>query len=398
MAFVIGVTAYVASGIIVSRESDEAATGLYVPVVILGGIHLLGFVAEILYCSLTNRGPFSLRLVVMLVVMFAMAMFLNARSVMFDGVIAIAVSGIVYQVFRARHLVGLTVAAVLASQIVTPITMELRRVKEGKSASEFASAAGEVIAKAVSEPEYVGILRVRQAQEARVDNPLDLYDYYGDPTNVMNRFSYVALVDAVYFRAERQVPLGLSALDEVYSRVIPGFLVNKEPKPYGYGDWLSWELGIFQPPLKTFTNFGLPMEGYAVAGTLGFVLFPTLALFPTLLVLSRVSSLRVPYPSSLLLFGAVQWPIVEGTSDIFFVVLTRQIPILLIGLKMTEILVYRILLGSGPFTLKPAATPPRTRGGASRPNARECPCRSAFGRAGCPRCGVQNRSLHGSYG
>ncbi len=268
VAFVIGVTAYVASGIIVSRESDEAATGLYVLVVILGGIHLLGFVAEILYCSLTNRGPFSLRLVVMLVVTFAIAMFLNARSVMFDGVIAIAVSGIVYQVFRARHLVGLAVAAVLASQIVTPITMELRRVKEGKSASEFASAAGEVIAKAASEPDYVGILRLRQAQESKVDNPLELYEYYGDPTNVMNRFSYVALVDAVYFRAERQVPLGLSALDEVYSRVVPGFLVNKEPKPYGYGDWLSWELGIFQPPLKTFTNFGLPMEGYAVAGTL----------------------------------------------------------------------------------------------------------------------------------
>ena len=171
VAFVIGATAYVASGIIVSRESDEAATGLYVLVVILGGIHLLGFVAEILYCALTNRGPFSLRLVVMLVVMFAIAMFLNARSVMFDGVIAIAVSGIVYRVIRARHLVGLTVAAVLASQIVTPITMELRRVKEGKSASEFASAAGEVIAKAVSEPDYVGILRVRQAQEFKGRQP-----------------------------------------------------------------------------------------------------------------------------------------------------------------------------------------------------------------------------------
>ena len=60
--------------------------------------------------------------------------------------------------------------------------------------------------------------------------------------------------------------------------------MNKEPKPYGYGDWLSWELGFFQPPLKTFTNFGLPMEGYAVTGTLGFVLFPTLVLFPILLV------------------------------------------------------------------------------------------------------------------
>ena len=291
----------------------------------------------------------------MLVVMFAISMFLNARSVMFDGVIVIAVSGIVYRVIRARHIVGLTAAAVLASQIITPITMELRRVKDGKSAAEFASSVREVIAKAVSEPDYVALLRVRQAQEAKVDNPLELYDYYGDPTIVMNRFSYVALVDAVYFRAERQVPLGHSALNEVYSRVIPGFLMNKEPKAYGYGDWLSWELAIFPPPLKTFTNFGLPMEGYAVAGTLGFVLFPTLVLFPILLGLSRVSSLRVPYPSSLVLFAAAQWPIIEGTSDTFFVVLTRQLPILLVGLKMTEIFVYRFLLGSGPSALKPAA-------------------------------------------
>ena len=355
LAFVIGATAYIASGIMVSRESGEASTGLYVVAVILGGIHLFGFVAEILYCGLTSRILFSFRLVVMLVVMFAIAIFLNARSVMFDGVMAIAVSGIVYRLIRARHLVGLAAAAVLASQIVTPLTMELRRVKEGKSAAEFASAATGVIAKAVSEPDYLGILRIRQEQELKVDNPLDLYDYYGDPTNVMNRFSYVALVDAVYFRAERQVPLGLSAMDEVYSRVVPGFLVNKEPKPYGYGDWLSWELGIFQPPLKTFTNFGLPMEGYAIAGILGFVLFPTLVLFPMLLVMSRVSSLRVPYPSSLLLFAAVQWPTVEGTSDVFFIMLTRQLPILLVTLKLLEIFVYRFLLGGGPFARKPIA-------------------------------------------
>jgi hypothetical protein len=368
VAFVIGTTAYAASGIIVSREENEAATGVYVLVVYLGTIHLLGFVAEVLYCALTNRSVFSRRLVVMLVVMFAIGIFLNTRSLMLDGVIAIAVSGIVYRVLRVRHLVGLAVVAVLASQIITPITMELRRVKYGKSAAEFASAAGEVITKAVSEPDYVGILRVRQAQEANDDNPLNLYDYYGEPTNVMNRFSYVALVDAVYFRAERQVPLGLSALDEIFSRVVPGFLVKKEPKAYGYGDWLSWELAIFPPPLKTFTNFGLPMEGYAVAGTLGFVLFPTLIMFPLLLVMSRVSSLRAPYPSSLVLFAALQWSIIEGTSDTYFVVLTRGVPILLVGLKMTEIIVYRFLLGSGPFALKPAAN--RLRGlvaGAPRP-------------------------------
>ena len=129
--------------------------------------------------------------------------------------------------------------------------MELRRVKEGKSALEFpASAAGEVIAKAVNEPEYVGILRVRQEQEFLGFDTLELYDYYGDSTNATYCFSYVALVDAVDFRAERQVPLGSSALDEVYSRVVPGFLVNKEPKPYGYGDWLSWELESFRLPSR----------------------------------------------------------------------------------------------------------------------------------------------------
>jgi hypothetical protein len=296
----------------------------------------------------------------MLVVMFAIGIFHNTRSLMLDGVIVIAVSGIVYRVIRAHHLVGLAVATALASQIINPITMELRRVKYGKSAAEFASIAGDVVTKAVSDPDYLAVLRVRQAQEAKVDNPLNLYDYYGEPTNVMNRFSYVALVDAIYFRAERQVPLGLSALDEIYSRVVPGFLVNKEPKAYGYGDWLSWELAIFLPPLKTFTNFGLPMEGYAVAGTLGFVLFPTLVLFPLLLVLSRVSSLRLPYPSSLVLFGALQWSIVEGTSDTYVVMLTRAIPILLVGLKLTEIIVYRFLLGSGPFALKPAVNRLRT--------------------------------------
>jgi len=292
----------------------------------------------------------------MLIVMFAIAMFLNARSVMFDGVVAIAVSGLLYRVIKARHLFALALATVLASQFVNPITLELRRVKEGKSASEFALAATEVLQRALSDPDYVGVLLVRQSQESQVDNPLDLYDYYGDPTNVMNRFSYVALVDAVYFRAERQTPLGLSALAEVYSRVVPGFLVAKEPKAYGYGDWLSWELGIFQPPLKTFTNFGLPMEGYAVAGIWGFVMFPALVLVPVLLVLSRISSFRVPYPSSLLLFAATQWSIVEGTSDVFFVVLTRVLPIVLVGLKLTEILVYRFLLGDRHMVAKSVST------------------------------------------
>ena len=261
VAFAIGAAGYVASGLVISRQADVAATGAYVLFVMIGPLHLLGLITEILYCALKKSSPFSLRLVVMLAVMFAIAMFLNARSVFVDGVIAVAVSGLLYRVIRVRHLVAIALAAVVVSQFVNPITFELRRAKEGKSASEFALAASEVVARALSEPDFLGNLLILQAQEAQVDNPLNLYDYYGDPTNVMNRFSYVALIDAVYFRAERQTPLGLSALTEVYSRVVPGFLVAKEPKAYGYGDWLSWELAIFQPPLKTFTNFGLPMEG-----------------------------------------------------------------------------------------------------------------------------------------
>jgi hypothetical protein len=339
--FATGTLAYVGAGLLLSRASDATNTGPYVLLIILGGIHLVGFVAEVIYCGLSGRALISIRLIVMLVIMFLISIFLNARAIMLDGIIAIAVTGILYHVIRARHLIGLAVAAVVASLVITPITMELRRVKDGKSPAEFVQAASGVLAKALSDSDYLPLLRKRQAQEAFVDNPLDLYDYYGDPTNAMNRFSYVALIDAIYYRAERQTPLGLSAMNEVYSRIVPSFLVAKEAKPYGYGDWLAWELAIFPPPLKTYTNFGLPMEGYTVAGIIGFILFPVFVWFPVLLVCSRITSLRVPYPSSLLLFGALQWQFIEGNSDAFFIILTRQIPILMVTLMGIEVLVRR---------------------------------------------------------
>jgi hypothetical protein len=341
LGFVMGALAYVGAGLLLSRAAGATNTGPYVLLVILGGIHLVGLVTETLYSAQRGRALVTFRLILMLAIMFGISMFLNARAILLDGIIAIAVSGILYGALRARHLLGLAIAAVLASLVITPVTLELRRISYGKSPAEFAAAVSEILTKAATDPNYIALLRARQAQEGRAANPLELYDYYedADSTNAMNRFSYVALVDAIYFRAERQSPLGLSVMKEVYSRIVPGFLVAKEAKPYGYGDWLAWELGIFHPPLKTNTNFSLPMEGYAIAGMLGFIFLPTLFLFTILLVCSRISSLRVPYPSSLVLFGALQWQLIEGNSDAFFIILTRQIPILLVALKCIEILV-----------------------------------------------------------
>jgi len=66
--------------------------------------------------------------------------------------------------------------------------------------------------------------------------------------------------------------------------------------------------------LKTFTEW---LDEATLSPDLGLRPVPDPRPVPTLLVLSRVSSLRVPYPSSLLLFGTVAVAILRRFFDSF---------------------------------------------------------------------------------
>jgi hypothetical protein len=124
-------------------------------------------------------------------------------------------------------------------------------------------------------------------------------------------------------------PIGMRAITEqVVPRNAPGFLVEKEARAYGYGDWLSWEIGLIEAGRIAFLSFPLPVEGMAVFGPLiGVTVWPALLMLPVLLVLGKISTFRAPTATSLFLLSAFHWDLIEMPSDGYLGLLTRGLPI-----------------------------------------------------------------------
>jgi hypothetical protein len=180
----------------------------------------------------------------------------------------------------------------------------------------------------VTEPGLVGELQRKDAFRARYESGTTQYDYFGDGSNILNRLAFVALLDSVYSQTKVLNPIGVRALtEEVFPRVLPSFLVDKEARPYGYGDWLSWEVGLIETGRVSYLSSTLPIEGIAVFGAiLGVTIWPVVFMLPMLLLFGRISSFAVPTATSIFLLSAFHWELIEGASDTFIGVATRSIP------------------------------------------------------------------------
>ena len=210
---------------------------------------------------------------------------------------------------------------------VSPVALEMRLVKEERSATNFAVEATAMLGRAIMEPSYAAELLAREDFRTRYESGTQLYDYFGNSSNIGNRLSFVALLDVVAYQMEAIQPLGYEAVEQVLNRAYPRFLGNKIDYPYGHGDWLTWQLGLIENGRVSYLSFGLPMEGYATFGVWGLILAPFVFITPLLLVMGRISTLRQPLAASLFLFCAFQWQIFEGQSESFIALLTRALPL-----------------------------------------------------------------------
>jgi len=94
----------------------------------------------------------------------------------------------------------------------------------------------------------------------------------------------------------------------------------------GYGDiWHS-----------RFLELWPSMEGLATWGLIGFVAYPFVLSLIILLICGRISSLKLPLPTSIFLFTSLQTAMIEDTSDGYLSVITRGLPTLLVGLFLTH--------------------------------------------------------------
>jgi hypothetical protein len=159
------------------------------------------------------------------------------------------------------------------------------------------------------------------------------YDYYGMRSEVLDRLSFISLVDAVYNGTRNREPLGMEAVNQLLARNAPSFLgYNKDITTVGFGDWLSWQTGLEEPGMASFTVFGLPMEGLATWGVTGLIVYPFIFMLPLLYICGRLSSFRLPLPLSIFLFSEIQHLFLDSSSDIFLGWMTRNLLVLILGL------------------------------------------------------------------
>lgn len=120
----------------------------------------------------------------------------------------------------------------------------------------------------------------------------------------------------------------MAGIEQSFARVAPVFLgFDKEIATIGPGDWLSWQTGLEEPGVVSFAVFGRPMEGLAVWGLSGVILYPFIFMLPVLYICGRLSSFRLSLPVSIYLFVVTQHYMLDGTSDDFMTWMTRSLPV-----------------------------------------------------------------------
>jgi hypothetical protein len=324
-----------------SNKSLESGIGNTGPVWLIANymelLFLLGLAAQTLCGIIQSNGRsfVTFRLMLILVLELPLVVALNVREFYLTGLITVAATAFLYNTLRWRHLLFAALFGYFFLSIFSPITLYLRLMKEGLSMPQYLQLAQDTVVKAASDPSFFKDLTEAQKNSNFTDVKAWMpYDYYGDRSNVLNRLSFVALLDAVVNGGRTREAVGMDAVNEVIRRETPSFLVERDKSlaTVGFGDWLSWQVGMSEPGRTYDANFGLPMEGYAAWHWAGFLGYPIVLTMLMLVLCARVSSFRLSIPGSIFMFATIQHDIIEATSDAFVSVITRSIPVTALAL------------------------------------------------------------------
>jgi hypothetical protein len=272
IAYGVGAGATLLVGLIMRRDVEGSSAGaLTVIASALTSLMFLGYAAEVSHTVAQSgaRRLFSSRLIGMLACTIALALFLNARAMAVNSVLCVFLCGLMFRAIKPGHLLVGAALAVVFTIYISPLALELRTMRGDKSAAQFASDVVELVARTVTEPHLIGELQQKEAYRSRYETGTVQYDYFGDGSNILNRAAFVGLLDSVYSQVRVLNPIGIRAItEEVIPRNLPSFLVEKAARPYGFGDWLSWEIGLIEVGRVAYLSSPIPVEGIAVFGPL----------------------------------------------------------------------------------------------------------------------------------
>jgi hypothetical protein len=337
LALAVGFVSETIIGLTKSSEAGGLNSGaVFILAANFAGFFIFGLIAEVIHnITKSDRRTFlSPLLMLSLMLALGIAIGLNQREFFISCILAVIMTAFIYKMIRVQHIIAGLVIFLLFWKIMTPITLFLRNGKEGMDLPRFLHFAQTTLVRAATEPGFFNDIANEAKTSEWVDpNDLKSNDYFGDGSNVLNRLSYVSLLDAVYNGTRSRAPIGKPAIDQSIARVAPGFLgFDKNVTRYGFGDWFAWQIGLYKPESLVFANFGLPMEGLATWGLAGFIAYPILFLLPVLYICARISSFLLPLPASVFILADIHHRLIETMSDGYIVLLTRSLPLFAVSL------------------------------------------------------------------
>ncbi len=327
VCFSIGVPAEVIARLGMQGVGEASSGSIFPALVTVGDLIYFGLIAEAIgTIKKTDRQTFlSPLLLSMIAIALVLALGFNGREFFISCLIGVVTAAFAYKALRLRHIIYGAVFVAFFVNFMTPITLYLRIQREGMDKAQFLALTRETVIKAITEPNFFRLVTETVAEEGNTIGRTDgLYDYYQNSSNVLNRLSYVALVNSIAYPAQSRKLIGMEDVVHAFANNAPGFLGYEKPfSIYGMGDWLNWHMDIGQIGVASFLSFSLPLEGLVSWGLAGFVLYPLIFLLPAMWIAGWISSFKHPLPTSIFLFASLQHGFVEVTSDGFISLFTR---------------------------------------------------------------------------
>ena len=300
------------------------------------GVTIANFFVSFLYLALissTARVMLSSNLrkslniwgITLLIIGFIFALTRNSRMAIVDTFLCVLVTVLVFG-FRIRwmRLIIMSLLVGLLVVYITPVFLYLRGIRSELSGVQRIEATVDI-----------AINRRNDAVEAFQDYEKaiarDTYGlggallYYGTPQNILDRVSYINVVDIFKARASPDRRVGIEDLRLAVARAMPSILTPNKPQGFGHGNWLYKNIEILnQGSHPTVPLIG---AGYLSFGWFGAFLYPLLLATPLLMMIKKISGFNLQNNIwAIYILLRIHNLFVEGASDAYIVLMLRFLP------------------------------------------------------------------------
>ena len=317
LAAIIGTSA----NAIVAFRVNEDYTGVTIANFFVSFLHL-ALISAIARVALRTKGRRSIDLWVMIIfaIEIEFAMIFNSRMGIMETFLCWVVTSISFETkIEWKHIIVTVTMVILMVTFITPVFFYLRGFRTDLSWDQRTNSTIQIAS------QWRDAIDHHMDWKALIERFGWHRSYYGKPSTVFERMSYINDADILKNGTDLNTNVGTKDLLISLKRVLPRFISPDKPSNYGQGAWLLSNIGIPDP--GPYPSAPLIGTGYVAFGWKGSFLYPFLLGITWLTILKYISgfSLRRNIWTIYLLIRCHN-QFVEGSSDAYLEHILRILP------------------------------------------------------------------------